>query len=288
MYSKSVGFGITAHHSDLLRPKGSEFLQTQILSIKQHCNYNYKIYIIDNQSEQKLDYTHDWTCVYHRVDEQMKTGITGAWNVALDLMYKDNCDIMLGHNDDIWFDDTIDYFIDHIAEDNKSIDRIYAPVSMGSSFKLQRRDVFDGIVKVNNPNCIYGFFFGFTKKHYEKYRPCDDQYFSHEALSNHLSEDWKWHGQEKQFIMNAEKGCEQIIVGKTNVNHHQTRGWKKLIQLRDYFNTELAVQEPKPKKKKTKKKPKKKTKKKQIKKAPKIKTNLLIRLYKKLCRYLYT
>ena len=97
-------------------------------------------------------------------------------------MYKDDCDIMLGHSDDIWFDDTIDYFIDHILEDGKSIDRIYAPVSMGLLTNLQRRDVFWGSQIVKNPdwgNCISGFFFGFTKEHYEKYRPLDDQYFSH-------------------------------------------------------------------------------------------------------------
>tara|TARA_B100000085_G_scaffold255997_1_gene256198 strand:+ start:320 stop:1042 length:723 start_codon:yes stop_codon:yes gene_type:complete len=236
MHSKSVGFGITAHYSDLLRPEGNDFLQDQILSIKENCKYNYKIYIIDNQSEHELNYPDDGTCVYHRVDDQMKTGVTGAWNTALNLMYKDDCDIMLGHSDDIWFDDTIDYFIDHILEDGKSIDRIYAPVSMGLLTNLQRRDVFWGSQIVKNPdwgNCISGFFFGFTKEHYEKYRPLDDQYFSHEALNDNLPEDWKWHGQEKQLLLNVEKGCEQILVGKTNVNHHKIRGWKKIIQLRD-------------------------------------------------------
>ena len=46
------------------------------------------------------------------------TGLTGAWNVGLNLAYSDGCDILINCNEDLWFDETINKFIDFISLDN--------------------------------------------------------------------------------------------------------------------------------------------------------------------------
>lgn len=231
-----VSFGITAHHSDELRPDGGMYLERQIESIVNNLKYEYKIYIIDNSSTYKLNIPNDERFTYHRVDDQTlpENGITGAWNLGLSMAYNDGSSIFLGHSDDLWFDSSINKFIEYIHQDLNNIDRVYGPVSNGILSGLQKQD---GPIDRNFPmsnahwgDNINGFFFGITRKHYEKYRIEDTKYFPHTNSYVKKSEG-KWHGQEGQFIDNYKKGSRGFVIGSCFVHHDKIRGWKKLCSM---------------------------------------------------------
>ena len=44
------------------------------------------------------------------IDDQIKNGITGAWNLGLNEAYKNDCDILINCNDDLWFCNNENYY----------------------------------------------------------------------------------------------------------------------------------------------------------------------------------
>ena len=74
-----------------------------------------------------------------------------------------------------------------------------------------------------------GFFFGFTKEHYKKFRHKKNEYFN--QFNKHNGNDGKWGGQEGQWIENSEIGLRGKIVGHCFINHIKIRAWKKALQI---------------------------------------------------------
>ena len=114
----TIGFVITCHYSDDIRPDGQRFLDRLLTSIDRYVESNHKIYIIDNGSDKELKYTNSDKIHYTKITDQFELGLTGAWNIGLDLAAKDNCDIIIQCNDDLWFNQTINIFIDTINNDS--------------------------------------------------------------------------------------------------------------------------------------------------------------------------
>ena len=72
----------------------------------------------------------------------------------------------------MWFDETINKFIDFISSDN-DVDVVYGPVTNGilSGKQLSNEPIpYVMDVKMNSSDFLGGFFFGFTKEHYKKFR----------------------------------------------------------------------------------------------------------------------
>ena len=90
-----IGFVITSHYSDKIRPRGQEMLTRIIDSILEHCKYDFNIYIIDNESQYELQFPEDERIKYTRIDNQFEKGLTGAWNLGLNNASEDECDILI-------------------------------------------------------------------------------------------------------------------------------------------------------------------------------------------------
>jgi len=225
-----VGVIVTAHWSDSIRPNGNILLKKFLESLYAECTYDFHVYIVDNESEFKLE-TPTEKCTYVRIDNQQEKGLTGAWNVGLNLAYGDGCDILINCNDDLWFDETINKFIDFISLDN-DVDVVYGPVTNGilSGRQLSKEPIpYVMDVKMNPSDFLGGFLFGFTKEHYKKFRYKKNEYFN--QFNKHNGNDGKWGGQEGQWIENSEIGLRGKIVGHCFINHIKIRAWKKALQI---------------------------------------------------------
>jgi hypothetical protein len=223
-----VGFTTTSHWSDELRPTGGMFIKRFHTTLKEYCRFDYQLYIIDNASTYKIDVPPEAS--YTRIDDQRIGGITAAWNRSIYQAYADGCDIIINCNEDLYFNDTINVFIQYIHHDDND-DIIYSALSNG---------ILGGSQKANAPStgiqtksctsdhtCVNGFFFGMTRKHYEKYRFTEDQYFN--KNNRHNGGDGKWGGQEGQFIENSERGLSAKIINECWLPHDKQRGWKQLV-----------------------------------------------------------
>ena len=227
-----TGFIITSHVSDKLRPEGNFYLKRNIESILSFCKHEFKIIVIDNESQYDLDLPkNDMRIIYHRIDDQIKEGLTGAWNLGLRLAYQNQCDIFINCNDDLWFNDTINNFISLVKHSN-NVDMIFAPVSNGILPPSRQRSEgpYDGNYILDcktGANTINGFCFAMTKKHYEKFKINETEYFDRYNKHNGGG-DGKWGGEEGQFIVNSEKGLHALVVTECFVSHDKIRGWKQL------------------------------------------------------------
>lgn len=227
-----IGFVVTMHWSDKLRPNGKDYILNFIESVILNLKYNYCIYVIDNESQYKVDFSNYKNLKYIRIDDQSIEGITGAWNLGINLAYEDNCDIIINSNDDLIINDTINEFIKYIIDDTHNLDVVYGPVTNGQLSGPQKSDVpGKGSTYIDHIN---GFLFGFTKNHYEKYKFKSNSYFNLNNL--HCGGDGKWGGQEGQFIENSKKGLKCKILHFCWIDHKKERGWKAV---KGYYEKKL-------------------------------------------------
>jgi len=224
-----VGFAITSHYSDEIRPQGREILDRLIESIITNCEYDFNIVIVDNQSEHELSYPDDDRISYIRIDDQYEKGLTGAWNVGIKECYDLGCKLILNCNDDLWFDDSINKLIGYVENDMNE-DIVYTALTNGIWNHPQQSDKPQSGTHTlhcggDMDNTVAGFFFGFTNEHYDKYKFTEDEYFNKDNKYN--GGDGIWGGQEGQFQENAEKGMCGLIVKECFVKHDKFRHWIK-------------------------------------------------------------
>ena len=221
-----VGVVVTVHWSDKIRPNGDLLLKRFLDSLYKECTYDFHVYIVDNESEFKLDIP-DKNSTYIRIDNQNEKGLTGAWNLGLNTAYNDGCDVLINSNEDLWFNNSLDYFINKIDIDGDD-DMIYSVYTNGvipPSLQLSNGEPKDDInLDLSLYQMISGFFFAFNRNHYTKYRYSDNEYF--DVNNKYNGGDGKWGGQEGQFIVNSEKGAKGLVVGKAFVFHDKIRSWR--------------------------------------------------------------
>lgn len=223
-----IGFIVTVHWSDDLRPQAGEFIQRFCTTLKEYCNVDHQLYIVDNASTRKIDIP--IYASYIRIDDQHIEGLTGAWNLGLNQAFIDGCDIIINCNDDLYFNESINTFIKYIYDDY-NIDVIYSVLSNGIINGSQKANApKQGIQHkscVNASECINGFMFAMTREHYEKYRFTQTQYFN--KNNKHNGGDGKWGGQEGQFIENSSKGLFGKIINECWIPHDKLRSWKHMV-----------------------------------------------------------
>jgi len=229
MDNKKIGFVVTAHHSDEYRKQGGEFLERFCTTLAEHCNFDFKIYIMDNASTKPLTFPDIPHLSYTRIDDQTIGGITSAWNQGIYNAYLDNCDIIINCNDDLWFNETINTFISYMLTDNNP-HFLYSALTDGVLGGKQKSSGPMGGIQIlgctDDTNLVNGFMFGMTKEHYDKYKFEFDKYFDKD--NKHNGGDGKWGGQEGQFRVNAEKGLIGIVINECWLPHTKLRGWKQL------------------------------------------------------------
>lgn len=219
-----VAFVVTAHHSDEYRKNGGYFIERFCNTLNQYCKFDFNLYVVDNASTYKLPVTENANIL--RIEDQTISGITGAWNLGIYRAYSDNCDIIINCNDDLWFNETINTFIQYIV-DNSDENVIYAPLTNGVLGGSQFSNApLSGIQIKRGHDIVNGFCFAMTKLHYEKYQFTKDKYFN--INNKYNGGDGKWGGQEGQFMENSERGLYGIVINECFIPHTKLRGWKQL------------------------------------------------------------
>lgn len=225
-----VAFVVTSHWSDEIRPQGGDLLTRYLDSIYNHCIFPYEVYVVDNQSQYKLPIDSYPNLHYIRIEDQYKKGLTGAWNVGINKAYEDGCDIIFNCNDDLFFSESINQLITYIQEDY-SADLVYSTVTNGilpGPFESQRSEkALEGrkTLAFSAWNSVLnGFFFGFTREHYEAYRFEEDSYFPLKHKND--QGDGKWGGQEGYWVELGHKGVRGLVYRDIFVEHTKLRAWK--------------------------------------------------------------
>lgn len=222
-----IGYTITFHHSDNIRPNGKKVLQRNIESLYSSCNKNFSSYIIDNQSvprasfSEVIDINKYNNMKYTYIENQFERGITGAWSDGVKQAIEDECDIIILTTDDTIINKSINNLIDYIHNDPKSDNSIYGPMANGITIPLQlSNEPIDEIKEIAGypvPYHLGGHMYAFTKEFYHKWKSPNGDLF---VIDNpHNGGDGKWGGNEGNVIHWAEQGARCVIVGTCWIEH---------------------------------------------------------------------
>lgn len=230
MKKYKVGVVVTAHYSEELRPQGDILIQNFVTSVKNVLQdstsvFEYKIYLYDNASTKSIGITPSESCEIYYVSSQTERGLTGTWNDGVSRAIEDECDIVIVSNDDVQVNTTVDTFVNNILEHRDSRNSVYGPLSDGILGGVQRaRKPTYGWYNLtgNESNMVNGFFFGFTKEFYERFKDGGGSLFN---------EDYPWGGNEEEFQKRIWKqGGKSWVDGHCWVAHKKLRGWKQLMK----------------------------------------------------------
>ena len=234
-----VGLVITNHYSQTTRPYGRDLLANALKSFTKFAKFNYEIIIVDNQSDNRvLKSPQNIHSIY--IEDQMKKGLTGAWNVGIKAASQLGCDIILNSNDDLIFNETINNFVNHIKENKQSDISLFGPLTNGvpdfykdvqlsnQADSTKTREVKS---KSKKEPLISGFFFGFTNKFYKKFMYPDGDLFAEfdkfdkSYIHKYAYADGKWGGQEGEFLRWQELGGKVFVVGDCWIDHLKKKDW---------------------------------------------------------------
>ena len=107
---------------------------------------------------------------------------------------KDSCDIVIVSNDDVELNETVNTFIDKISTHQHNQIGIYGPLSNGILGGIQRQNhPIDSTWELTNnkSNMLNGFFYGFTKDFYSKFKMKDGNLID--------EKNYPWGGNEEEF-----------------------------------------------------------------------------------------
>jgi len=252
-----IGLVITNHSSSKIRPYGRDLLLNAYLSFKEHCKFDNQVIIVDNQLDSRLTdadlQLKHLTTSYHYVEDQWKKGLTGAWNLGIKQAYDLGCDIILNSNDDLVFNESINSFIEKINDHADSGITIYGPLTNGVNGpfeKIQGSSRVDPsrsreILGQGWEGFISGFFFGFTRNFYEKFRYPDGDLFAEfekfdkAYIHKYAGDCGKWGGQEMEILRFKENGGKVFVIGECWIDHIKKRDWNKARQLAGEYGWHL-------------------------------------------------
>lgn len=224
-------FIVLTHQSECFRPFGFEALKGFVCSLKNSMRTPYNLLIIDNESDgdvvEKFATETD-NVIYHRINDQKKTGITGAWNIGLKMAIQAGYEMIFVANDDIKFNDSIFDLLYAIENDLDKNSTVYGVLSNQTKYPKQH-----SLCKISNEfvelsgmdwnETIYAFFFGFTDKFYHRFKDNDGNLFKYE--NKYISTNGKWCGQEGMFRVWQDQGAKQKIFNGCWVEHIGSRTW---------------------------------------------------------------
>tara|TARA_R110000803_G_scaffold73587_4_gene137425 strand:- start:94 stop:864 length:771 start_codon:yes stop_codon:yes gene_type:complete len=237
-----VGLVITNHSSQNLRPYGRDLLNNALKSFVSFANFDYEIIIIDNQSDNKIDFSNHDNIHYTYIEDQQAKGLTGAWNTGIKKASVLGCDVILNSNDDLVFNETINDFVDHIKKSKFSDVSVFGPLTNGvgsAHMEIQHSDEPDMSMtreiksKKKSEPLINGFFFGFTNTFYKKFMYPDEDLFAEfdkfdkSYIFKYAYADGKWGGQEGEFLRWQSLGGKVFVVGNCWINHLKKKDWYK-------------------------------------------------------------
>jgi len=244
-----VAIVVTLHWSDLYRPNGGLIYDRFVENFRKiNSQHDYIIYFIDNQSEFKFNLPSDLNHKYFYVENQFLNGITGAWNVGMELAYLDGCDVIINSNDDVSFDNSLNLFVDDIVNNEFNDSAIFGPrtdkSAKGHPNALPAEttpytylDVDYGVHK----NLLYGFCFGFTRNSYRLGKHTSNEFFPYEIESIHERDIWA--SQEWYFSFLVTKGFKSILCNRAYFKHLRTSRWMIHHPNYDYKTKSIRYQD---------------------------------------------
>ena len=254
-----IGLCITNHSSQKIRPYGRDLLVNAFQSFIKNCKYNFEIIIVDNQSDFRLDScSHELLTTHSNVhyiyiEDQWKRGLTGAWNEGIKKAVELNCDIILNSNDDLIFNESINDFINKITKHPDADISIFGPLTNGVSGPFEKIQMSKGpdhskskeVLGKGWDGFVNGFFFGFTKKFYEKFRYQDGDLFAEfakfnkEYIHKYAGDCGKWGGQEMEILRFKENGGKVFVIGDCWIHHLKKRDWSKAREISGEYGWHL-------------------------------------------------
>jgi hypothetical protein len=222
MSSLNVALCTVFHHSDM-RLNGYDVAKNFYKSWEQ-LNYKVNLIILDNESTCEFDFVDTKKCTFIRIDNQLESGgITGAWNRLCREAIKIDSDIIMGFNDDIILNDSLQYLAEATIDDNK----LYVPVTNGMLppwvNQISNKRI-EGYRKVTN--FVNGFFMSFTSNFW-KHKSINNDLFIKKRITNSDKID-EWQGQELMlWVWKDLHGTMGEIVGDCWLHHEKLRSWKK-------------------------------------------------------------
>jgi glycosyltransferase involved in cell wall biosynthesis len=257
-----VGLVITNHSSEKIRPYGRDLLLNALGSFKKTCNFSYEIIIVDNQSDINLSKFPENqvlsqilnNCHYIYIEDQWKKGLTGAWNIGIKKAHELGCDIILNSNDDLIFNESINTFINKIIENPDADMSMFGPLTNGVNGSFEKIQMSNGpdhtkskeILGEGWEGFVSGFFFGFTKKFYEKFRYPDGDLFAEfdkfdkTYIHKYAGDCGKWGGQEMETLRFKESGGKVFVIGECWIYHLKKRDWSKARKIAGEYGWHLT------------------------------------------------
>lgn len=245
---------LTNHSSKRIRPYGRDLLKNAYYSFIKNFKYDFEIVLVDNQSDEILSnddaILKDSRLHYIYIENQFERGLTGAWNEGIKKAATLDCDIILNSNDDLIFNESINSFVEKINENSFKDLSLFGPLTNGvyhSFRKVQYSTEVDSskskeILESNETQgLINGFFFGFTKKFYERLKYEDGDLFAESGkfdqsyIRKYAGGCGKWGGQETEIIRFRENGGKVFLVGDCWIDHLKKRDWAKARQISNDF-----------------------------------------------------
>lgn len=214
-----VGIVTVTHQSDELRKNGLE-LVTRLIDSLSCLKYEYECIVVDNASTHPIRIS---GINIIRVDDQLTYGLTGAWELGLQKLIELECDICIISNDDVYYNETINDFIEQITKHPDNLISIYGPVSNGILSGIQFANKPNNIITEltnNHGNMVNGFMFAFTKEFYLKFKKSNGDLFD--------KENCPWGGNEEEFQKRIwAQGGKSFVIGQAWIAHDKIRGWKQ-------------------------------------------------------------
>jgi hypothetical protein len=231
MNKPKIGYTITFHHSDEIRPNGKKVVKQNLDSFYANCKHEFRSFIVDNQSVPSTSFGDVFdisldkykNLQYTYIENQFEKGITGAWSLGINQAIEAGSDIIILTTDDTIINETINNLIDYVISDPNSGNTIYGPMASGVTVPLQRSDgpinkVFE-IPGTFCPKHLGGHMYVFTKEFYHKWKSENGDLFVIDQPHN--GGDGKWGGNEGNVIHWAEQGAKCVVVGPCWIEHVQ-------------------------------------------------------------------
>ena len=221
--NKKVAFVVALHQSDEHRPNGFELFNNYLISIYESCEYPFKIFAFDNQSQDKFEVENKPDNLnITRVENQYIGGCTYTWNEGIKMAIKENFDVVVITSDDQIYDNTINNFIDVILTHQHREDGIFGPLSNNPNNNYQRayqpnNKVFEISGKPGDE--LNGFCLAMTKESIKK------NYFDSDGNFFNTGKEYIW---GKQDVEVQQRVGHSIVVGECYVHHIKQGGWREI------------------------------------------------------------
>jgi len=221
--NKKVAFVVALHQSKLHRPNGFELFNDYIGSVYDSCEYPFKVFAFDNQSDHKFEVENQPdNLTITRVDDQYKGGCTYTWNEGIKQAIKEDFDVVIITSDDQIYNESVNDFVDIILTHELRDDAIFGPMSNNpnNNYQLSHEPIDDVWEISGKPTDeLNGFCLAMTRESIEK------NYFDEDGNFFNTGQEFIW---GKQDVEVQSRVGHSIIVGKCYVHHHKQGGWRKI------------------------------------------------------------